>query len=334
MQQPVPPHRQPGFLHSVVLLALWACLILAPPGETQTPSYRIGLLISGFTSHPALTGFRDGLAQLGYTEGHNLHFLLANAEGEAARLPDLATGLVAAAPDVIFTIGTMATTAAKHATTTVPIVFAFVADPIQAGLVASHASSRNNVTGISNHAGALMGKRLEFLKEVLPEVKRVLTIVTPREDLSLRVFDTIANVAPQLGIELVRRDVSSAAELAPLLQALPAGTVEAILYVPSTLLWSQMEVLIEQAHALRLPLIGHDNSTVEQGALLSYGADFRLLGQQAARLAVKMLHGAKPAEIPIQTPERLFLAVNLSTARALGLKIPRHVLENTDLLIE
>ena len=317
-----------------VCLTVWALLSSGFLVEAQPRPFRIGVLTSGLAFNKALVGLREELAQLGYTHGKNLTLLVEDAQGATEQLGGLATKLLAASPDLIFTTGTAATTAAKRAITTLPIVFVFVADPVRASLVASHVSSGNNLTGISNHAGALSGKRLEYLQEIYPEAKRVLVLVMPGEHVSLLSFDVIATVAPKLGMTLVRREVSSREEIAQVLTTLPAGSVDAIFYVPSGLIGPHIALLLEKAREARIPLVGHEDSIVEQGALMSYGADFRLLGKQAARLAVKIMQGAKPSDIPIQTPERLSLAINLTTAHTLGLKIPRHVLETADLLIE
>jgi putative ABC transport system substrate-binding protein len=304
-------------------------LIAAPPSL-----YRIGVLTPGPGFNDAVAGLREGLAQLGYTEGSNLVFLLEDAQGDTRRLNHLITRLLAAGPDLICTFGSNTTMTAKQATTTLPIVFTFVAHPRRVGLIPSQASSQNNLTGIANHAGTLIGKRLELLKMALPSAKRVLTLVVPRESVSVMAQEEVAAIAPKLGVELVRRDVSTREDLMRVLDTLPTDGVDAMLYIPSSLVGSSMELLSQKAKELKLPLIGQNTSAVERGALLSYGADFRRLGHQAARLVFKILSGAKPSEIPIQSPEQLLLAVNLHTARTIGLPIPRDVLELTDLLVE
>jgi putative ABC transport system substrate-binding protein len=249
-------------------------------------------------------------------------------------LAERAAKLVEANPDVLFTIATAPTVAAKQATATLPIVFAFVGDPLRLGLVASYASSKNNVTGISTQAGPISGKRLEVLQEVVPGIKRVLILVAPEDSVAMVSFRFLAETAPKLGIELVRHDVTSKEEIEQSLQAVPRGAVDAIYHVPSSLVGSHIELLIRKAKEDRIPLSVPNTSMVELGALVSYGTEFRQLGIQAARLVAKILRGARPSELPIQTPEQLLLTINLTTARAIGLDMPRSILERAERVVE
>jgi putative ABC transport system substrate-binding protein len=315
-------------------LVIWGLSIGAVPISAQPSPYRAAVLTPGLAYAPALEGFREGLAQLGYTEGNNIAFMVEDSQGDVGSLARRAVNVVAAKPDLIFTLGTVTTAMSKQATTTLPIVFAFVADPLRSGLVASHASSRNNLTGIANHAAALSGKRLEILQEIVPDLKRVLVLVAPHENVSEMSFQDLAEVAPRLGIELARREVSTKEDIDQILQTFPKGSVDAIFQIPASVVGTQIDLLSQKAKAARLPLAASDSSMVERGALMSYGADFRLLGRQAAKLAVQIITGAKPSELPIQTPETLLLAVNMTTAQIIGLKIPRRVIERTDLVFE
>jgi len=317
-----------------VLLAVWALLVGGVAVEAQAPHYRVAILNPGQLGGPALEGLREGLAQLGYKEGKDIALLVEDAQGEVTSLADRAARLVEAKPDVIFTIGTTPTAMAKQATTTIPIVFTLVGDPLRSGFIASYASSQNNLTGITNSAGPLTGKRLEILQEIAPGIKRVLALVAPQESAATVSFKFLAEAAPKLGIELRRHDVSSKEEIEQILQAVPQGTVDAIYYIPSSLVGGNLSLLIHKAKEDRIPLTVTDYSMVEQGALVSYGSDLRLLGLQAAKLVAKILKGAKPAELPIQTPEQLPLAINLTTARAIGLDIPPSVLERTERIVE
>ena len=296
--------------------------------------YQVAVLTPGLAFSPALEGLREGFTQLGYHEGKDIAFLVEDVQGEGASLASLAARIVEAKPDVIVTIGTAATTAAKQVTTTIPIVFAFVGDPLRSGLVASYASSQNNVTGISNYAGPLSGKRLEILQEVAPGIRRVLVLVARQESVAAVSFQALADVAPKLGIELLRQDVSSQEEIEQVLKAVPKGAVDAIYHIPSSLVGTHIHLLIRKATEDRIPLAVHESSMVERGALVSYGADFRRLGRQAATLVAKIMNGAKPSEMRIQMPEQLFLTLNLSTARAIGLDIPPSIVERAERLVE
>jgi putative ABC transport system substrate-binding protein len=319
---------------TAALLVVWVVLTGATVVAPSLSHYRIAVLSSRLTFSPALEGLREGLGQLGYHEGENLTFMIEDGQGEVDSLPKRAARLVKAKPDIMFTITTAPTIAAKQATDTIPIVFAVVADPLGSGLVASYASSQNNLTGITNSAALLSGKRLEILQEIAPGIQRVLVLVAPQESVALVSFQFLAEAAPKLGIELVRHDVSSKEEIEQILDAVPKGAVDAIFFVPSTLVGTHIALLIHKAKADKVPLAVTEQPMVEQGALVSYGADLRLLGMQAAKLMAKVMKGAKPSELPIQTPEQLPLAINLTTAKAIGLDIPRNILERTDRFME
>jgi putative ABC transport system substrate-binding protein len=317
-----------------VLLVVWALLSSDVPVEAQSVHHRVAVLNAGLPLDPALAGLREGLAQLGYYEEKNLAFMVENLQGEVASFTSRAAKIVEGKPDVIVTLGTAPTTAAKQATTTLPIVFAFVADPLRSGFVASYASSQNNLTGISNYAGPLSGKRLELLQEIAPAVKRVLVLVGSQDSVATVSFQFLVETAPKLGIELVRHDVSNKREIEQILAAIPQGAIDAIFYIPGNPVGVHIDLLIHKAKQDRIPLVVHDTALVERGALVSYGADRQLLGQQAAHLVAKILKGAKPSEMPIQTPVQLLLAINLSTAKAIGLDIPLSILERAERVVE
>ncbi len=317
-----------------VLLVIWGLLVGGFPVEAQSPRHRVAVLTPGGAFSPALEGFREGVAQLGYQEGKDIALLVEDAQGEVASLASRAAKIVEAKPDVIFTVSTAPTAAAKQATTTIPIVFAFVADPLRSGFIASYASSQNNVTGITSYAGLLTGKRLEILQEIAPGIKRVLVLVAPQEKVAEMSFQFLTEAAPKFGIELLRHDVSSKEELEQKLKAVPKGAVDAIYYNPSNLVGACLDLLVRKAKEDRIPLAVTDLSMVQQGALVSYGPDMRLLGTQAAKLVAKILKGEKPSEMPIQTPEQLPLAINLSTAKAIGLDIPAGILERAERVVE
>jgi putative tryptophan/tyrosine transport system substrate-binding protein len=269
-------HRQLGLW--VMLLGASVILIGLPGIGAQGRQFRVAVLTPGGAFSPALEGFREGVAQFGYQEGKNLTIMVEDAQGEVASLADRAAHLVEAKPDVMFTITTAPTIAAKQATTTIPIVFASVADPLRSGLIASYASSENNLTGISNYAGPLSGKRLEILQEIAPGIKRVLVLVAPQESVAEVSFQFLAEAAPKLGIELLRHDVSSKEDITQRLTVVPRGAVDAIYFVPSSLVGTHIDLLIHKAKEDRIPLTVTEYPMVEQGALVSYGADLRLVG--------------------------------------------------------
>jgi len=318
----------------VVALTVIACCGGLARVEARSHPYRVAVLTLGWTDHRALERFRERLTQLGYREGQEVAYTIEDVHGDTTHLADRAARLVATAPDLILTIGTAPAVAMKQATTTLPILFTFVADPLQAGLIESYASSKNNVTGIATSAGLLSGKRLELLKEIAPGTRSVLVLVAPHEQVSTRSFELLIAAAPKLGIQVLRQDVTSKEDIEQCLKALPSGAVAAIFHGPSALVGTYLEFLIAKAKEARLPLSVPEMAMVERGALFSYGADLQLLGMQAAILAAKIFQGEKPAEIPIQTPEQFRMGLNLSTAKAIGLTIPPSILERVERLIE
>lgn len=304
------------------------------PVGAQSSGYRVAVLTPGVTFTPVLEGLRGGLARLGYEEGKHLTFIVEDTQGTVPDIVDRAAKLVKAKPDVLFTVGTNHTEAAKQATTTVPIVFAWLADPLRSGLIASYASSKNNLTGVSNYGGPLSGKRLEILKQIVPGIKRVLALVAPKEIIANVSFQFVDEAANKIGVRLLRRDVTSKEEMEKVLLTTPKGSVDAIYHIPSNLVGVHIDLLIKKAKEDKIPLTVHEHSMVEQGALVSYGADFRQVGAQSAKLVSRVLRGAKPSDVPTETPEKLMLVINLSTARAIGLRIPSPVLERADRRIE
>jgi putative ABC transport system substrate-binding protein len=314
-------------------LVVLCALLFAAGARAAQPMSVIGVLTPGMIYDPILEGLRQGLEKFGYREGRDLRIVVEDSQGDMVNLNFRAAKLMESKPDVIFTITTGPTKVARQATAAIPIVFTVVGDPVQAGLVASFASSRNNVTGVSSYSAPLSGKRLALLKEIAPKTREVLAIVSARENSAQITAQFLEEAARRMGIQVQRRDVTKPDEIEKALVGKPV-TTDAIFHVASVLVGSNIEALIATSRKDRLPLMVNQESMVRDGALASYGADFRLSGIQAAKLVAKLLKGAKPSDIPIETPESLVLAINVTVARAIGLKIPRNVLERVDRLLD
>jgi putative tryptophan/tyrosine transport system substrate-binding protein len=318
---------------AVVLAVLALCVSVVLAGD-QARHYQVAVFTNGLTASPVLEGLQEGLAQLGYVAGKNVTLIIEDTHGAVSNLAQRAVRLTTAKPDVLVTVGTIHTTAARQATDHVPIVFTYVGDPLRSGLVASYASSQNNLTGISVYSGPLSGKRLEILQEIAPDAKRILALVAAKESIAESSFQVLDETAKKLGIQVLRRDVTTREEIEQVLRDTPTGAVDAIYHVPSALMSGYVDLLIQKAKQEKLPLMVHEDSMVEQGALASYGANFRLMGAQTAKLVAKILKGAKPSEMPIQTPDTMLLTINLTIAKAIGLELPLSVLERADRLVE
>src|SRR6266568_4068630 len=329
--------RQRGFLRSwcgvVVLVVLTLCIGVALAGD-QARHYRVAVLTPGLSFLPVLEGLKEGLEHLGYVPGKNVTLVVEDTHGAVPDLVQRAAQLAEAKPDVLVTVGTPHTRAASQATTSVPIVFTRVGDPLQYGMIASYASSQNNLTGISTYSGPLTGKRLELLREIAPEIKRILAVVAMNEANAQAAFERLAVVAQKLEIQVLRRDVTTREEIEQILSAMSPGSVEAIFHVPSFLVSAHIDLLIQKATQEKLPLIVHEDSMVDKGALVSYGGHSHPMGIQAAKLVAKLLEGAQPAQLPIQTPDKFIMTLNLATAKAIGLALPRPILERADRLVE
>jgi putative ABC transport system substrate-binding protein len=323
-----------GQLAATIFLATATILLCAAALDAQSSPVTVGVLTPGKAYESVFNGLREGLEKLGYRENREVKFIVEDSQGRLDTLAERAAKSVAAKPDVLFTVTTASAVAAKQATQAIPIVFTIVGDPVNTGLVAAFGSSGNNLTGVSFYAAQLSGKRLELLKEIAPQAKKVLAVVPIKEASGQISFKYLEKGAKKLSLQIVRRDVTTSEEMGNLLKEKWAGTVDAGFNVPSVLVVSLMESIVEMAKRERLPLIYFEQTHVQMGALATYSGGFWESGIQAAKLVFKILKGAKPVDLPIETPDRLMLAVNLATAKAIGLRIPRTVLERADRLVE
>jgi putative tryptophan/tyrosine transport system substrate-binding protein len=323
-----------GSALGVIFFVTGLLLAAGAPLHAQTKHARVAILTPAQTLTPVHEGLEDGLSQLGYKQGKNITYIVEDTNGSSSNLAPRMPKLLAAKPDVIFAVSTVHALVAKRATSTVPIVCAWVADPIKAGLVASYFDVKSNLTGVAAIGDSLTGKRLEVLLSVAPKVKRLLAIVATAEGVSRSSVRSLDNTAKKFGIKITRWDVTTAAEVTNALRETPKGSVDAIFHIPSTLLRSNIDLLAKKARVDKIPLAIHEDSLLDRGALVSYGPNPRLIGLQAAALVDKVLKGIRPGEIPIETPDRFFLGINLRVAKELGLKIPDEILERADRLVE
>jgi ABC-type uncharacterized transport system substrate-binding protein len=280
----------------------------------------------------SVAAFVQRLRELGWTESRNLAIEYRWAEGRSERFAEIAAEFVRLKVDVIVTAGPPVF-AAKQATSVIPIVFATVADPLDSGLVASLARPGGNVTGLSLTSPELAGKRFELLREAIPGLRRLAIMANADYPSAARELDEVETAARPLGIETIALKIRQAADIAPAFEELK-GRAEA-LYVVGESLTSTNQVRINSfALAARLPTMHSNRGNLETGGLMSYGSNFPSLYRRAGDFVDKILRGAKPADIPVEQPTKLDLVINLTTARALGLKIPEAFLLRADELIE
>jgi len=294
----------------------------------------IGLLGAGTPSawSPWLAAFAQRLHELGWSEGRTIAIKYRWAEGRTERYAEIAAEFVRLKVDVIVT-GGAAVPAVKQATSVIPTVFAVADDAVGTGLVASLARPGGNVTGLSNQQIDLVGKRIELLRELIPGLRRLAIMAnTDAPGVGLEMAEA-QTVAGRLGLQVVTSAIRRAEDIAPAFEAIE-GRADA-LYVCGDALTNTYRIRINTlALGLRLPTILPARDMVETAGLISYGANFPDLFRRAADLVDKILRGAKPADIPVEQPTKFDFVINLTTAKALGLKIPEAVLLRADEVIE
>jgi putative ABC transport system substrate-binding protein len=236
--------------------------------------------------------------------------------------------------DVIFSYSTPGTLAAKKATSSIPIVFAGVSDPLIAGLVATLTRPGGNVTGVTLDNPELSAKRLSLLKEAVTAASNVAVLANPGFKASLSMVEETKRAARVLGVRLQILEARGPDELANVFGAMTAAKTDAVVVLPDPMFVAQRGRIAELAARARIPAMYHLRQFVEAGGLISYGADYAEAFQQGAMLVDKVLKGAKPADLPVERPWRCALAVNLKAARALGLSIPNSLLARADDVVE
>ena len=280
-------------------------------------------------------GFRQGLHELGYTEGKNILIEWRSAEGKSDRLPALATELVHLKVDLIVTAGPLVTRAAKEATSTIPVVMAQDPDPIGNGFVASLARPGGNITGLSRLAPELSGKQLELLKEIAPKLSRVALFGTSTRPGNAQTLREVELAAGAFGVQLQYLDILSPKDIETAFQAAVRERADgALWFVTGSIGNRHRKKVADLAVSTRLPVIYFEREDVKAGALMSYAVNVVDLHRRAAVYVHKILKGAKPADLPIEQATKFELVINLEAAKQIGLTIPPHVLARADKVIK
>ncbi len=298
---------------------------------------RVGWLTGGSPKSHAklLDAFRDGLREHGWVEGRNIALELRWAEGDLARLQPLAEELARLQPDVILTAAQPVNLAMKKATSTIPIVMATGADPVGGGLVASLARPGGNVTGLSGFYEVMPAKMIELAAAIVPQGKRVAVFVDAKSPFASGAHrQEIERAVKALGLHSAYFPAGTPDELAAVLSAAGRERPAITLALPGSMFFALGERIVKGAAELKLPLVGPFEEWADAGALMSYAVSLVESYRRAASYVDKILRGAKPAELPIEQPTRLSLAVNLKIAKQLGVSIPAAVLARADRVIE
>ena len=326
-----------AFISGITLGLFTAPLAAAAQQTGRVP--RVGFLFQGEPSTPSglllKDSFRRGLREEGYVEGHNIAIEYRHAELDG--LPDAVSELVRLNVDVIMGAGTPAALAAQHATKTIPIVGANMADPLADGLVASLARPGANVTGNTFLGPELGAKRLQLLREVIPVIKRIAALQHPgvySERTMRNMLMELKETARASGVELQVLSARGPDDFDGAFTAMAKARAGALIMLPSPMFYVNYRRVVDLAAQYRLPTIYVFREAVEVGGLMCYGANVPDLTRRAAKYVAKILKGAKPGDLPIEEPDTFELVINAKTAKALGLTIPPSLLHRADQLIE
>ena len=282
-----------------------------------------------------LQAFRDGLRALGYVEGKNLQLEVRWADGNLEKLPALAAELVQLKVDVIVAASSPAVVAARQATRTIPIVMPLSSDPVGDGLVASLAHPGGNITGLSVMSAELGEKRIQLLKEMFPKVVHAMDVLWNPDYVGMRArFEQAREAAPAVGLTVRSVEVRDIRELNAALNAIVREHPEALLILVDPLTLSQRKRIVDFAAEQRLPAIYESSDFVDAGGLISYGTNGRDQFRRAASYVDKILRGAKPGDLPIEQPTTFELVLNMSAAKALGIKFPDSILLRADRVVQ
>jgi len=317
----------------IVVLALG--ILVAPLAADAQPArlpYRIGVLHPGyFPNIPVVEGLKAGLKATGLEEGRDVTFDIRFTKGNPQATPVTAAALAQGGVGLIFTRLEEATLAAKAATQTIPVVFTGVGDPVATGLVTAVAHPGGNLTGVSSLTTELVPKRLEILKAIVPSLRRVWAVYYADDPSSIAAARKAHEVAPLLKLEVVTQPVRTTEEFVSRLKAVRPGDG---LLSPPTSTMNLLGLMLDLQAGARVPAVFYTAFWVQAGGLVSYGADAYAEGVQAARLVAKILRGAHPQDVPVEGANKIELAINLKTAKSLGVAIPREILARADKVIE
>ena len=301
--------------------------------HAQQPSVRIPR-IGIIDKTPIWDHFRQGLRDHGYIEGQNIAIEYRSAEGKADRLRQAALELASLPADVIVVYGSPATLAAGQATATIPIVMIGIGDPVRAGFVTNLARPGGNITGFSVLGPDLIGKRLEILKETVPELARVAFLWNPDNDLNLAFLEELIIAVPALGLQLISAPMRTSYYFERAFQAMMQRRPNAFVMTADALHQSLIGKIIDFMAKHRLPASYQTRENVKAGGLMAYGASLSDLFRRSAGYVHRILQGASPADLPVEQPDKFELTINLKTAKALGIEIPSRLLFTAQEVIE
>jgi putative ABC transport system substrate-binding protein len=313
----------------------WPLAAGAQPSERMR---RIGVLTGGAANDPVaqafIAAFLQALQQLGWTDGRNVQIDTRWAAGNVVDMRKYAAELAALAPDVILAVGSSVVEALLQVTHTVPIVFTIVVDPVGSGFVDSLSQPAGNATGFMQFEYSLCGKWLELLKEIAPSTTRAAVLRDSADTSGIGQFAIIQSVATSVAVDVRPLNMGEATEIERAVAAVAHSANGGLIVLASALAVRHRDLIVTLAARHKLPAVYYERHFVDAGGLISYGADYLDQFRRAAGYVDRILKGEKPAELPVQSPTKYELVINLKTAKALGLTIPPTIISRADEVIE
>jgi putative ABC transport system substrate-binding protein len=322
----------------IILLLVSLAVVSAHLADAQQPPKKplIGVLVAGSPSsmESRINAFQKRLRELGYKEGQNIVVEYHYAEGNYNRLTAITTDLVRSNANVIVTWAIPVTQVVKNATNTIPIVMAGGGNPVETGLVESLAKPGGNITGLATIQNELTGKRLELLKEAVPKISRVAMVFNPEGQVPTRGYEPLKGIAQLLKISVEPLQIRKPNEIDKVFAAIPKSRVDALILESDPIFNINRQKVIALAAKNRLPAMYPERRWAEDGGMMAYGTDLIEVANRAANFVDKILKGAKPADLPVEQPTKFELAINLKTAKEIGVTIPQSVLFRADKVIK
>jgi ABC-type uncharacterized transport system substrate-binding protein len=309
---------------------------LAAPAQSS-PKRRLIAWIAGVTqtsSSPNIASFLKGMRELGHVEGSDFDMLYRFSDGYGDRLPSLAEEVVRLKPDVILATAIDTAVAVSKLTSTIPIVSGALADAVSLGLIASEARPGGNVTGIEPYVAGLPAKQMELAREVVPGASKIGLLTNLQDPKAPPQAQELTTAAKALEVDISAADANRPEEIDAALHALASERVNVVIVLQTSMLVSERQQIAASALANRLPTVFGYPAHVAAGGLISYGVDLRWCFYRAAYFVDKILQGTAPGDLPVEFPSKMVMLINLNTAKALGLTLPRALLDRADEVIE
>ena len=317
----------------LTLCALLFALCASVDGQ-QPKAYRVGVIHSGGPYQGVVDGLRLGLQHSGYEEGKHILLEIRDTKSDPKLVEEAARVFERERINLIYAVTTSVTTVVKDATTRVPIVFSVGTDPVKSNLVQSFGKPGGRLTGVQYSTTDLTGKRLEILKEILPKLSVVIAFYNPNNRSSVEAAALARKAAKQLGLQLLERHAASVEDLRQGLAAIKFGEANAFFYISDAMVNSQARLVIDTAISKKLPAMFSEQGAVVLGGLASYGQNFHEVGRLSAKYVQKVIAGAQPGDLRVETVDKFELVINLKTAKQIGLTIPPNVLARADKVIK